>query len=389
MAQKFIMWKESKKMKTKALVINQNGFKFYVVSLNAKILYNICSTSINEINIGESDVYQRRLNNNRVNRIKEFSNRSRALFPTAIVLNSLDELNYNEETMQLEIPEKENNFFIIDGQHRIKGIKESHNSYELCVVIFNNISRDLQSELFITINSEQKTVNSNVRFNIKSNDAYNTPEKVVRNIAEIFNNDPTSPLYKKIWMDDTPRKKGTYPLSLSTFCNPICGYIYNSNDYYKLKDDLYKNNGSIESLSSYEYDIDRYFLWTIYLHNNEKLLYKILLNYFTAIKHVYSNIWNDSKSVIIKTTGYNAFMLLFKYVFLSCKKNNNNFSLSYIERMLKDNKIDDSEFDQLNAGLGKVAAFNLFLKLQYSRNGKLDIFDEFISSFEDTEDEND
>lgn len=369
-------------MKIKAIPVYQNGYIFYITSIPSSVLSKTCSTTIDSMK-KDTDVYQRRLNASRVSRISDFAKRQRAIFPTCIVLNSKEHLAYDKEKMELELPEEKDSFFIVDGQHRIEGIKQSDREYNLCVVILNNESLDLQSELFITINGEQKAVNPNIRFNIKANDSVDTPEKMTRNIADMLNSDLLSPLYNKIWMDDSPRKRGDQPLSLSAFCEPICGYIYNQKSYYSIKDALYNNGNNTMKLNDAFSDYKNYILWTFYADVGDRVLYKILFNYFSAIKDVYKNVWNDSKSSIIKTTGYNAFMLLFKGIFLYCKKNNNNYSYQFIKSILESNVISADNFYQPVVGLGRSAAYELYKKLQISFIDFESINEEYLELLQD------
>lgn len=43
----------------------------------------------------------------------------------------------------------------------------------------------------------------------------------------------------------------------------------------------------------------------------------MLLNFFRAVKEVLPNDWDDSKSILTKTTGYGAMMLIFKDLYSS------------------------------------------------------------------------
>lgn len=368
----------------KAIKLKQNDYEFFLTTLSVNFLHKACSTNIAQMDV-EGDVYQRRLNKSRVLRIAGFARRSRAVFPTAVVLNSKLPLKYVHESMELFLPEEEDSFFVIDGQHRIEGVYESGNDLDMCVVIMNCVDLDMQSELFITINSEQKAVNPNVRFSIKSNDKYITPEKMICSIAKLFNNDPQSPFFERIWMDDTPRRRGQYTLSLSAFCEPLCEYIYSRNMYYNLKDCLYSRDGNKGCLTDFNDSNAKYILWPFYLYDADKILYKILLNYFVAIKNVYSDVWYDTNSCIVKTTGYNAFMLLFKSLFMYCKQNGNDFSYARIYKILNENKIDSEEFDSKRAGLGRAAAYELFSKLRPKTFERVSIDEDFMMSLsEDT-----
>ncbi len=366
-------------MKIDAIKVEQNGYVFYIASLDSSYLKRTCSTNMKKIEESK-DIYQRKLNINRVHQIAEFAKRPRALFPTCVVLNSRSHLDYDNENHTLFIPDVNDIFFIIDGQHRIAGINESNKEYKLGVVILNNVDIDTQSELFITINSEQKSVHPNIRFNMKSNDRFYTPEKMVRNIAEMLNGDQASPMKNCIWLDDSSRKKGEKPLSLSAFCEPLCAYIYNTKDYYSLKDKLYETNGDMQGLICFSEKYKNNILWPLYFNGREDVLYRIVYNYFKAIHDVYEKEWNDSSSVIIKTTGYNAFMILFKGIFQYCRAHDNLFSYNRMYEIFSANRIDGEFFYTPNVGVGRSGAYELYRKLLPKEIGDDGVDSEYMVS---------
>lgn len=331
-------------MDVKVIEISQNNFKFYVCSLNAKMLYNMTHDSMEELK-NNKDIYQRNLDSSRTKKIKEYADRERALFPTAVVLNSRQKVKFSEEKSSISI-EDGDKFFIIDGQHRINGINDSNKEYELCVVIMDELDPDMQSELFITINSEQKKVNSNISFIMRANDEVETPEKFIVNVIKMLNYDKTSPLFERIWMDDRRKVGGKNMISLATFGSPLCNYIYNM-QYYEFKEKLIANKGNkmCEEIINYanSTEISNKLLWRLYVNNKTQLLFKILHNYFSAIHEVYNEVWEDNSSVIFKTTGFNAFVMLFKNIFMLCKKDN-DFTKDKIKELIEKNKLENCEF---------------------------------------------
>lgn len=370
----------------KALEIKQNKEVFYLASVSSCFLARTCSTNMKDI-IKSKDIYQRRLNEGRVIQISQYAKRTRALFPTCVVLNSHAKLKYNPQTMELEVPEEENSFFIIDGQHRIAGINKSEKDYQLGVVIMDCVPIELQSELFITINSEQKTVHPNIRFNMRSNDRYYTPEKMALYMAEMLNGDDDSPFYNKIWMDDSTRRRGELPLSLSAFCDPLCAYIYNSRDYYAIKDVLNDNSGNMDSLRIFSGKYKNNILWPIYINKREDVLYRILFNYFRAVRDVYEKEWNDPRSILLKTTGYNALMILFKGMFLYCRNNDNTYTHKRMMNVLYNNKIDSENFYSSNIGVGRSAAYDLYNRLKPDEFEDEGINADFLNSMSDDPDQ--
>ena len=91
---------------------------------------------------------------------------------------------------------------------------------------------------------------------------------------------------------------------------------------------------------------------------------------------------------MLKTVGFNAFILFFEDIYNLCHKNNNNFSKGFLYEILYRNRID-SEFFYISkkASLGKVGAADLYRELR--RNFQETLMDyeklEFIVDDEDFE----
>ena len=372
------------KINLKYIPINQKSLTFYSTVIKASVLKQICSVSMNDISFN-SDTYQRSLKGSRVKRIAEFVKRNDGIMPPSIVLNSRSKLSFEGDC--LKIDDSLDQFFIIDGQHRLAGVFESGiDDYEFNVVIMDNVDVDFQSELFVSINNEQKKVDPNVKFRIKANSGVCTPERVVRDMAFILNETKVSPFYEMIKIDDTPFSGEKSCLSLSSFAEPILLYIYNTNDYFELKD-LLKQNNCINSISGKLDNVDTYsnrILWGLYKTDNWQVITKIFMNYFTAISDCFSKTWGNKKYIISKTTGFNALMLLFADVFLYCKQNNNNFSYKFMFGALSSLSSLDGVITVDKYGLGKVASNKLYCEMKRLVFGENNEFDS-ISIFDDLE----
>ena len=349
-------------MKFKYLSIKQKSYEFYVTVIPASFLQKICSTNISDLE-NSNDIYQRSLNKYRVEQIKHFVARERGILPPAVILNSKQDIIFNGE--YIEINDTSDQFFIIDGQHRIFGVNAIDElNYDLCVIIFNNIDKNFQSELFLSINNEQKRVSPLVRFRIKASDQTQTPEKVVKNIALYLNNDISSPFYKLIRITDEKQSIYDYMLTINTFSDLLVSYIYDPRDYFEIKDLLLEK----KCVNSIDGNLDKYnakygdkILWNFYSSDNWQVILKILLNYFEAIKKYFPVSWGNRKFITTKTTGFNAFMLLFKDVFYCCRKNNNNFSYEYMCDLIGPLSQLDKQMTFENYGTGKAGTYRLYV----------------------------
>lgn len=113
--------------------------------------------------------YQRRASDHRVSAIATYVSSHEGLLPTAVLLNVREGAEFEREggngtpVGTLRIPDEET-LWIVDGQHRIAGIKASRErsgtdaDYELPVVITTGIPRQDEMRLFHIVNSRAKSV---------------------------------------------------------------------------------------------------------------------------------------------------------------------------------------------------------------------------------------
>lgn len=355
--------------------INQPIGQFYIARIPGIFLYEMAKADIMTIKKTYTDddqLYegiQRRLNENKVQNIEDYLSAYDATFPTSIVLN-VDNIHIIKESdNELILDKNESTFSIIDGQHRLQGFRKyKDSSFEVIVSIFINLSKEQQARIFTTINSEQTKVDPSISFYLEKDDKLYTPRKIVAQISSTFNIDNKSPWRGKIKLLGT---KDDYSndgiISLSAFAKPILGYIFPDNDFYKLRNELNLKFNRSEEISEvfrkFNYS-EKYILWSFYASQNDKVIYKILLNYFSAFKAVFTTDWGNSKSILTKTTGYNAMMSLFQDLFRIGYKNNDlskDFFYSYIKIM----KSLNGDINSSNYGAsGSKASNDLYLEFK-------------------------
>ena len=337
--------------------IEQPIGKFYFGKIDSVDLVNLCSKDLSDISATQYDVFQRNLDLKRLPALKKYMEYSRASFPNGIVLTA--NLPFEYKNGFLTIARRRDAFFIIDGQHRVEALKYYHGSkkFEVCVVIFDTKDKDLRAELFTVINSEQKKVNPSVKINLKGNDSVDTPEKVVRRIAIALNDNFESPFYGRIRFGDESYGRDNNKISLAAFAKPIISAIYNQDNSFLIKDDLIRNNNDRSSIQ------DKYYsskcLWKYYVAGKDKIIYLILLNYFTAFRDLFKKDWNSYNSLLLKTTGYNAmFMLLVDLL----NNGNKDFSYASIFDLIQPLKVLEGHFVFEEWGVGLAGSSRLYKK---------------------------
>ncbi len=351
-----------KTVKIPVIELSQNIGVFYIGKLNGNTLYKMAKSDIRAIvNETEYQGIQRQLEPSRVKKIKQYLEASYATLPNSIILNVNSEKIVSSDKNNLEVYISDTTFTIIDGQHRLSGFQNSDEnlqSFELPVAIFIDLDISDQALIFSTINSEQKKVDPSLKFDLENYSRVDTPKKKISQLVYAFNNDRDSPWRGQIKL--TGRKDINSPNAMITqkaFGDAIVKYLFDEvTDETKIRRILIEG-GDLEEI---QYDVNRYLFWDFYVNNKMDVLYKILLNYFNAFQTVFAKDWGDSKSILNKTTGYNAIMLLFKPIYLYCKENK-SFTQERITAIISPLRTLDGTINTENySGSGAASSAKLF-----------------------------
>jgi len=258
---------------------------------------------------------QRDLRPEKVTQIKNYLSTIDATFPNSIIVNTTGNYVINESETQLNLEINESTFTIIDGQHRVEGFRENIlDNFELIVAIFKDLRIDQQANIFSTINSQQTKVDPSHNLSLELDSKVYSPVKMIIEVAQSFNFDKESPWLNSIRLLGNGNKG---IISLSAFVKPILNLVYPENDYYLIKNELTKiENTKFPTFENINYKIEKYPFWEFYKRKDQKSIFKILFNYFKALKVILEKDWLNSESLLNKTTGYNAIMKLFKDLFL-------------------------------------------------------------------------
>ncbi|MET0574025.1 MAG: DGQHR domain-containing protein [Pedobacter agri] len=179
-------------MNIKVLTYIQNNQKFITTVLPAEVLIKISKVlTYNQ----DPEGYQREANKIHYNKIKNYilDNTKDFILPTSIILG-VDKkdieknLIEDEKGTSLNINENACIFRIVDGQHRIEGIKKAIEKQEevkdfslpVTIVISNENRRSIELEIFRDINSKSKRINTDLAQLAKHN--YEILEEKISNL---------------------------------------------------------------------------------------------------------------------------------------------------------------------------------------------------------------
>jgi DGQHR domain-containing protein len=273
--------------------VQQKEHSFKLVSLPAGLLTRISYAAVRRKDDEEGAV-QRVLNTSRIAGIKDFALRM-GDFPASIVLNWVAG-NLIEHNGSVEIPDEPKIAQIIDGQHRVAGLKSAIEDdptiadYQIPVAIYEGLDTAHSARIFISINTEQRPAPKSLVF-----DLYGVTASDLMDPAAIRANDIVTylgaegqPYFKWIKLPNQERQRGG--VALSTAVNAI--------------KPLVDAKGQLEQIGATELEIQK----------------AIFSNFFGAIRGKYGRHWDDRGNAFIYASGFIGSIEFFRsHMFDYCK----------------------------------------------------------------------
>lgn len=150
-----------------AIKCRQNNKDFFCTVIGSDILKKVCSVSRRdeEPEIG----FQRLLNKTRAKEIARYLDNNKGVIPSSIIISAQDsaKLVFDNNSNKIIFSPVKDSFLVIDGQHRLFGLFEAENAYNIPVIIFSKLLSSEEVSLFIDINTTQKGVPSALLLDIK------------------------------------------------------------------------------------------------------------------------------------------------------------------------------------------------------------------------------
>ncbi|MDO8563681.1 MAG: DGQHR domain-containing protein [Nanoarchaeota archaeon] len=252
---------QSTSVKKSAIRIYMGGKKAFLLSANAKELLESCY--IYRKNEGSLTGYQRLLKANRINKIKKaIENRDILAFPNSIILSSNYKLEQGYEIksghIQIDFPTNYLSFKVVDGQHRLMGFaklnEQDQKDHNLPVIVFEELGKENELKTFITINTEQKSIDPNLLLMLKADFEWKENQRFYSDkqatvIIKRLNDDKNFFLCNKIFLGYNNPKKGK--ITLTTLVSAILKNNLICGKYHLLQDkisDMEKPNGEIKNI---------------------------------------------------------------------------------------------------------------------------------------------
>lgn len=337
--------------------VNQPIGSFYISSIGYMDLLSISYADIRKIDQEAKDndnfdTYlgiQRQVSPTRIKEIEAYVQTIDATFPTSVILHihsieeylngkrvsewseeeidrnrdkivALQNIRIDKETRTMYIRKGEDVAQILDGQHRLEGLRgfvnnndSNQNSlvFDLNVTIFVDLDLDDQAQIFSVINKAQTKVNKSLVYDLYEYERYRSPQKTAHDVVRLLNRREDSPFYRKIKILGSAEDSERETIAQATFAEAIIKFI--SKDPMKDRDDL--RRGGLFSKSKVEnLPRERYVFRYFFLLDKDEFIVKNLMNYFGAVSQRWPSAWNNKSegNILNKSTGFLALMRLYK-----------------------------------------------------------------------------
>lgn len=277
---------------------------------------------------------QRRLQMDKLNKIKDYLEKTQdSFFPNTIIL-SVD-LSNDDEFMDkyLDIEKNDIGFFefhddvkfqIVDGQHRLAGLfmsdEEVQQKFDIPVVLLINITLNTCAKIFADVNGNQTPVNKSVIYDLYEimGDAKRNHEyKVLHGMCKSLNESTQSPLYQHVKMLGI----GGGAISQSFMANALkkvfaqIKYDYNDNESQKMYGNIFAYLKVYQRIFQMQ--------WAVLENASDSKKFK---------EHSEKNMRID-KSQALKTNGLGAIMRAFPEVYKAVERQDYQSYFEIVSRL--------------------------------------------------------
>lgn len=321
---------------------------------------------------------QRPLDNNRVEKIKQYVNFRDASFPTGVIIAiEEDYAVYDEARKKLIVSNVKrhenvqsinisNLARVIDGQHRIAGLEDFRgDNFDLPIIVFVGSDISDQAHIFSTVNLEQTKVHKNLVYDLYSLARSRSPQKTCHNIAVALDQDKYGPFYERIKrLGGATVGRDFEPISQATFVEMLLKYV--SDDPKSDRDHLLRGK-QLNKVSVPE-------IWKLpfrnfFIDERDLKIADAVNGFFEAVRSRWQYAWEDTSReglMLNRTNGFRALMRLYGYLYNMHALPGAAVSKDYALNYLKSVPLSDYDFNTKNFPPGSTGESKLFrvLKLE-------------------------
>ncbi|KAF0200259.1 MAG: hypothetical protein FD170_3614 [Bacteroidetes bacterium] len=281
--------------KIKYLKIDQPIGTFYLTSMESSTLARIATVERRNEN---PDAVQREQSGARIKEIAKYCSEPDATFPTPIIIAvkenadvRIDEdfISYNEDEILGEV---------IDGQHRLEGLKASNylSKFQMPVVLMFDLYPSQKAYVFSIVNSKQVRVNMSLIYDLFALSNTRSPYKTCHETARALNKDTESPFFNRLKMlGKKEENQDLASLSQGTFIKYLLELITKNPD---------EDTRRLKKEELLEPNLDLV-LRKYFINDQDTVIFKIILNLFNGVKDAFPEEWDNPKKYIIsKPIGF-------------------------------------------------------------------------------------
>lgn len=355
------------KIKFTCVEVTQPIGTFYMGVIDYKDLIEISWADVRGLENKKRDVeiysgIQRQLSLGRVKEISKYVGLVDATFPTSVILAvESKDIDYDSKNHVMTVSRDQNVAKILDGQHRIAGLKENSlikGKFQINVALFVDMELEDQAIVFATINKTHTKVNKSLAWDLFDFATTRSPQKTAHNIARALNEKKTSPFYEKIKILGIADDKEKETITQATFVESLINYI--SNDPMTDRD-LYKRKKKPEKV--FDAKLRRYFLRNLFIDEKDVDIAQIIFNYFSSVSEKWPNAWNQVRvdMILNKSTGFVALMRFLKDAYLSFNDIGSVISKEDFDKIFKFIDLKEKDFNNkqkyIPGAIGQTALY--------------------------------
>lgn len=333
------------------LRVKQPIGSFYVCVMTHRQVLEIARADVRKLgNPNEFDGYlgiQRAPSPGRIKEIAKYVQSIDATFPTSITLaiSSMDANGQSngvflvdEDSCKIKIKRDPDSARILDGQHRIEGLKTALESnqlssdFQLNVTIFVDADLDDQAQIFSVINKAQTKVNSSLVYDLYEYAKHRSPQKSAHDIVRVLNKSEKSPFYKMVKILGTSRDPLLETIAQATLVESIISGI--SKDPNQDRDQMRRVHiFNSKAKPTYDHIRDEKLVFRkSFIEDKDHEIARLIVQYFDLVKAQWPKSWDPTASgqVLCKSTGVIALMKFLKELLIYSKDSEGALRLAEI-----------------------------------------------------------
>jgi DGQHR domain-containing protein len=362
--------KDAKWVSIPCIQIEQPIGKFYIGVIDSKILLDISHSDIIRIDKRERQIetvsgLERPISVSRVKELREYVKSVDATFPSGVILSiSSNDVEYNPGSCQMKIRHSDEVAEIIDGQHRIEGLRGyTGTKFQVNVTIFVDIDTEDQAMVFSIINLKQAPVQKSITYELFEYAKSRSPQKTCHSIARALNHQENSPFKDKIMILGVADDKQKETLTQAAFIKPLLKLI--TLEKMAMADrDVLKRNRSLPLPTDGEVRSNSWVFRKWFVQDQDVKIAQTIGNYFLAVASRWPKAWKEKQPRIVlnRTNGYNALMRFLPLVLFRLGLDQVH-SIDEFTYFFKEVKLVDDDFNTERFSPGSSGEGHLLQKL--------------------------